>query len=175
MGLRCCVCDHLKIVEINKGLADGSLSIRDVEGRYKLPRSSVGRHAKDHLPAVVERAAARQRAIKDDQFMDAIQLLMRESQQYVADAHGAVKVQCVGKNEYKEYRDVGAMAAAINSAKGVTELLGNATGRLANVAAGVTVNNYLAVAMPRPEDTAPPAIEATCSPMQLDDPETTDR
>ncbi len=129
--------------------------------KYRLSMSSLNRHKTGCLPRVLERAAQRAAAKEDDQFMNAIQLLMRESQQYVADAHGAVKVQCVGKNEYKEYRDIGAMAAAINSAKGVTELLGNATGRLANVAAGVTVNNYLAVAMPRPEDTAPPAIEAT--------------
>ncbi len=40
------------------------------------------------------------------------------------------------------------------------ELLGNATGRLRQEGTTVTVN-YLAVAMPRPEDTAPPAIEAS--------------
>ncbi len=168
MALRCTVCDHPKAIEINRMLAEGKPSMRDIAGLYGFTKSTINRHCQEHLPRIIERAAARKVAVKDDQFMDAIELLMRESQQYVADAHGAVKVQCVGKNEYKEYRDVGAMAAAINSAKGVTELLGNATGRLANAAAGVTVNNYLAVAMPRPEDTAPPAIEATSEVVDLE-------
>lgn len=66
------------------------------------------------------------------------------------DAAGdAVRVPVmVNGEEYREFRDVGAMAPAINAAKGVTELLGNATGRL-NQAPQSTGNVYLSVIMPR--------------------------
>lgn len=65
------------------------------------------------------------------------------------DAGDAVMVPVmVNGEEYREFRDVGAMAPAINAAKGVTELLGNATGRL-NQAPQSTGNVYLSVIMPR--------------------------
>lgn len=148
MAMRCTVCDHRESIEINRLLAENVQPKRRIAENYKLSEASLIRHADRHLSKILERAAARAIAKDEDQFLDSIQFLMTESAQYVTDAHAAVKVQCVGKNEYREYRDVGAMAAAINSARAVTELLGNATGRL-NQAAASTVNIALQLVIPR--------------------------
>ncbi len=172
MALRCSVCDHPKIVDINKGLADGSLSLRDAKGQYGLSKSAMGRHLADHLPMVLQRAAerqaVRQTAVKDDQFMDGILSAITAGRRGVD--LGLAAADAVD-DPATLYRLTPAFMAQQLRA---LELLGNATGRLKQEGTTVTVN-YLAVAMPRPEDSAPTAIEATCTPMQPDDPDTIDR
>lgn len=180
MALRCTVCDHPKIVEINETIIGKSGTgpgqpgqIRDIADKYRLSKSAVSRHKLDCLPRVIQRAAQRQVAKTDDQFIEAIQMLMQESAQYVTDAHGAVKVQQVGKGEYKEYRDVGAMAGAINAARSVTELLGHATGRLNQAGPAAGGNVYLSVILPRALEQQPSAPELPAIDVQaLPDPPT---
>lgn len=51
----------------------------------------------------------------------------------------------VNGEEYREFRDVGAMAPAINAAKAVTELLGNATGELSKDATPETARPFVII------------------------------
>ena len=66
----------------------------------------------------------------------------------------------VNAEEYREFRDIGAMAPAINAAKGVTELLGASTGELNANSPGAGVNVHLSVIMPRTAE-LPTAIDVT--------------
>lgn len=52
MSRVCTVCRSPEILAINKALVAGE-SIRDISGRYGLARSSVDRHASNHLPEVL--------------------------------------------------------------------------------------------------------------------------
>lgn len=59
MPQRCTVCDHAARAEIDRALVEGRTSAATVARRYDLVKTSVERHAKNHLPAAL---AASQRA-----------------------------------------------------------------------------------------------------------------
>jgi hypothetical protein len=53
--MRCSVCDHPERDAIERALI-GSVSVRDIAGRYGASRSAVGRHKLQHLPAKLVKA-----------------------------------------------------------------------------------------------------------------------
>lgn len=153
MPIPCTVCTHPKREAIDEALALGGISNRQLAARHNLNERAMDRHKKTHLPARILRAVERRQkaeaerpakiqAKKEDSFLDRMNFLMDESKQYVLDAHGAVKMQkvtvkeeqpdgsIVKSEEYREFRDIGAMAPALTAAKSITELYGQATGEL---------------------------------------------
>ncbi len=57
-GPHCSVCDHPRRRDINRLLARGTASIRDISGRFGLSKSAVHRHAETCLPEALTEAAA---------------------------------------------------------------------------------------------------------------------
>ncbi len=90
-------------------------------------------------------------------FMDRHEHLYRETLQYVQDAKQAVKMQRVtveaddGKlqERYQAFRDVGAMAPALQTAVQLQRVLGDATARFSSAQPAVATNVYLSVVLPR--------------------------
>src|SRR5205807_7268919 len=65
MGRKCNVCAHSRCSEIGKELQSG-LSLGTIAERFRLSKTSVWRHAKRCIPAVIASAdAAREAAIDD--------------------------------------------------------------------------------------------------------------
>jgi hypothetical protein len=88
----------------------------------------------------------------------------------------------VNGEEYKEFRDIGAMAPALNAAKSITEMLGTADGELSQ-GPQITGGVHLSVIMPRMVEAAgsvgspgsvggshQPAIEGSCETVTLPEP-----
>ncbi len=131
------------------------MSLRSIAKQFSTSHSAINRHNVDgHVGRRIEAIAARSGAVKDDQFMDGILSAITAGRRGV-DLGLAAADQV--DDPATLYRLTPAFMAQQLRA---LELLGNATGRLKAEGTTVTVN-YLAVAMPRPEDSAPPAIEAT--------------
>ncbi len=156
MGLECTVCKHPQAQSIDAALASGALSNRSIAKQFDLGAASIDRHVKSNHVGRRIAAAAERKAVKaDDQFMDGILSAITAGRRGVD--LGLAAADAVD-DPATLYRLTPAFMAQQLRA---LELLGNATGRLKQEGTTVTVN-YLAVAMPRPEDTASPAIEATC-------------
>ncbi len=154
MGLECTVCKHPQAQSIDAALASGALSNRSIAKQFDLGAASIDRHVKSNHVGRRIAAAAERKAVKaDDQFMDGILSAITAGRRGVDLGLAAAD----DADAATRYRMTPAFMAQQLRA---LELLGNATGRLKQEGTTVTVN-YLAVAMPRPEDTAPPAIEAS--------------
>ncbi len=145
MALRCTVCDHPNRDVIDRCLTTASMSRRGVARQFGLDNAAMDRHAHNHLPAKLVKAAQKAEIKEQDEFLDYIRGTMA----------AAAKGVELGQNAAAELADDPAtlykltpafMAAGLRAA----ELLGNATGRLnqANHAAGAT-NVYLSVVLPR--------------------------
>ncbi len=131
------------------------MSSRSIAKQFEVGANAIDRHKNTgHVGRRIAAAAERKAVKADDQFMDGILSAITAGRRGVdLGLAAADKVD----DPATLYRLTPAFMAQQLRA---LELLGNATGRLKQEGTTVTVN-YLAVAMPRPEDTAPPAIEAT--------------
>jgi hypothetical protein len=58
MPRTCTICSHRERAAINAALVEGFDSLRDIAARYDLTASSVSRHQRDHVPAVLRQGAA---------------------------------------------------------------------------------------------------------------------
>ncbi len=175
MGLdQCTVCNHPQRNMIDAVLAAGSLGRRTVANQYGLTDSAVQRHRARHLTKRIVKAVERAGAKADDVFMQRHEHLYAETLQYVEDAKQAVKMQKVTEeietddgirlqDRYKSFRDIGAMAPALQTAVQLQRVLGDATARFSSQAAGAT-SISLCVVMPRDLSAAPaPAQPALAS------------
>ncbi len=117
-----------------------------------------------------------------DLFMERHEQLWSETAQYVQDAKEAVKMQKVSapklaadgsqigtEDHYQAFRDVGAMAPALQTAVQLQRVLGDATGRFAQAQATTTLN-VLCVSIPAPAPQQP-AIEASATEVLPSDPD----
>lgn len=171
-GMRCKVCDHESASAINTLLASASLSNRRIASQFGFSEAAVRRHKENHIPVKLARAAERKQAKTEDVFMERHEHLYREALQYVEDAKSAVKMQKVTEetetdsgiklqDRYQPFRDVGAMAPALTAATALQRVLGDATARFSQAAAG-TGNVQVLVVMPRANEL--PVIEARVLP-----------
>ncbi len=154
MGLECSVCKHPQRQALDAALASGGLSNRSIARQFELGPSAIDRHVKSgHVGRRIAATVERTERAKDDQFMDGILSAITAGRRGV-DLGLAAADEADAATRYR--MTPAFMAQQLRA----LELLGNATGRLRQEGTTVTVN-YLAVAMPRPEDTALPAIEAS--------------
>lgn len=180
----CTVCQHSQRDIIDGILASGSMGRRTVANRFGLTDSAVQRHRANHLTQRMVKAVERRKDKADDVFMERHEHLFKEALQYVEDAKSAIKMQKVtvlipdketGKEhraeEYREFRDVGAMAPALGAATALQRVLGDATGRFASANAVKAGDVHLHVVLPRAIDTAPSSIEGSCQVIEAPKPE----
>lgn len=155
--------------------------LRNIAAQFGIPHfSSLQRH-KPHVSTKLEKAAQRRDLNAADKLLSDVEWLWQESQQYVKDAHGAIKMQQVtqpvmepildddglptgemrdtGKTQtvYREFRDIGAMGPALAQAHANRRLFGDATGTIGQPAINIKAE-YLSVVMPRSEDMSPAAL-----------------
>lgn len=146
------------------------MSNRRIASQFGVCEASVRRHFANHTSTRLVKAAERRDIKAADRLLGDLEFLWRESTQYVADAKKAVKWQKVTKETplldkdgrpildsagdpilapsdvYQEFRDVNAMAPALNQAHKNRELFAAATGVGVSASHG-SVN--LVVVMPK--------------------------
>ena len=69
-GVRCTVCNHPSINQINKLLVEDKFSLQDVAGRFGLKKNAVHRHKQNHLPKQLQRAVERRVRKAEDEVLD---------------------------------------------------------------------------------------------------------
>jgi hypothetical protein len=114
-----------------------------------------------------------------DRLLADTEMLWRESQELLSEAHNSVKTQAVTVNngnkyrtEYREYKDIAAVVAALKVAHENRRLFGDAAGVIGRPTAQTSVVLHIAVpGQAQAVDTAPPAIEATVVTKPDPDPE----
>ncbi len=154
MALACSICEHPARNAVDGLIASGAMSLRAIARQFEVSHDAINRHKSGgHVGKRIAATVERNQVKADDQFMDGILSAITAGRRGVDLGLAAAD----DADAATRYRMTPAFMAQQLRA---LELLGNATGRLRQEGTTVTVN-YLAVAMPRPEDTAPPAIEAT--------------
>ena len=175
-GRRCTVCDCESRVVIDKMLAEGNQSYRNVAKQFGINPNAVWNHATKHLSKVLEAAIERkqQREAKSvvavaeqatearnavaDEFLEDIQYSKRFAKLGVERCMSTSPDPETGETKpapIEEFRLAPGFLASLDRAN---TLLGQATGRL-NQAAPTTVHNHLSVVIPRAVEQQP-AIEA---------------
>jgi len=71
MGQKCKVCQSPEINKINELLLNGT-SYRDIAGQFKLAKSSVERHAKNHLPKTLIKSKEVKEEVEADNLFNKI-------------------------------------------------------------------------------------------------------
>ena len=69
-GVRCKACDHPRLTEINKLIAEGKTSQRFIANQYGLTQGSIHRHKQNHLPKQLQRAVERRVRNAEDEVLD---------------------------------------------------------------------------------------------------------
>lgn len=139
------------------------------------------RHASEHLPKALARAAERAEIKADDVFMRRHEELYAETAQYIQDAKGAVKHQRVtvpkldkegqqiGTEEhYQAFRDVGAMAPALQTAVQLQRVLGDATARFSSKDSPDRKAFVLVIAQPGAQVTIPTGLQPADDELTID-------
>lgn len=171
-GRRCTVCDHDGVVSINRLIAEGKTSNRQIAIQFELSQAAVHRHGRDHVPATLRAAIKRREqaegkavvAIADrvadqktavaDEFLDDIEYSKRMAKAGVERCMTGVidpETELVTPTPIDEFRLAPGFLASLDRANA---LLGQATGRL-NQAPQITGGIHLSVILPRAIETAP--------------------
>ncbi len=116
MPRTCTVCTHPAREEIDKALLDGG-PYRGVAERYGASASAVYRHKQDHLPKALVQAVEAQVVEHGANLLDQLQDLQQRALRILDQAEAA--------------GDLRTALAAVREARGCVELLGKATGQLA--------------------------------------------
>lgn len=166
MEPKCPVCNHKNVNEINRDMVLHAMPVRGVGTKYGLQPNAVAKH-RPHITRNLALAVERREMSAADRLLEDTEMLWRESQQALEDSKECVKTMAItegrgkgAKTIYKEYKDVGAVLAAIKVAHENRRLFGDATGAIKPTGSGGQVGIYLSIAMPRMDNT-PPSIEAT--------------
>ncbi len=146
MALNCTVCDHPQRIAIDKLASHRLASERSIAKQFGLTDSAVHRH-KAHITANLSKAIERKAVKEADAFMDGIMAGMQSAKTGVD--FGMSKADEVSPE--LAYRLAPGFLA--QQAR-YLELLGQATGRLSQAAAGASTIN-LCVVMPRDLSAAP--------------------
>ncbi len=148
MGLdQCTVCNHPQRHLIDAVLASGSVSRRTVANQYGLNDSAVQRHKTAHLSQRMVKAVERKAVKADDVFMDSIL-------NGIASAKTGVDFGMSKADEVSPELAYRLAPGFLAQQARYLELLGQATGRLSQAAAGASTIN-LCVVMPRDLSAAP--------------------
>ncbi len=146
-GLSCTVCDHPQRNIIDGILAAGSVSRRTIADQFGLSDSSVQRHKTAHLDQRMVKAVERKAEKADDVFMDSIL-------NGIASAKTGVNFGMSKADEVSPELAYRLAPGFLAQQARYLELLGQATGRLSQAAAGASTIN-LCVVMPRDLSAAP--------------------
>ena len=113
----CTVCSHPDREDIDQALLEGG-PYRGIAQRYEASASAVYRHKQDHLPKALVRAVEAQVVEHGADLLDQLQDLQQRAHRILDQAEAA--------------GDLRTALAAIREARGCVELLGKATGELAD-------------------------------------------
>lgn len=149
MGRPCSVCAHPRLDEINLAVAAGR-SYRTVFRTFGLPKTTLIRHVKAHLPVGLVEAEKKIKLREAEEFLLALEELH-------ALTAGALK-------KAKEAGNLSAIGQLVNAARGLIETAARLTGELrdapaAQVAVVLRWGDDAAMGAPA-LPAAPPAIEA---------------
>ncbi len=122
MPRKCTVCTHEARKAIDEALVQGS-SVRSIAGRFGLSKSAVARHAGEHIPQSLVKAAEAEIVASADDLLSQVRDLHEE-------ARGVLE-------EAKTKKDLRAANGAIREALRCLSLLGQLVGELET---GTTVN-----------------------------------
>lgn len=172
MAMRCKVCESDALPTINRIIAEGKTANRKIAVDYELSESSVWRHAKDHVPALLQAAIQRREATQvkqavaatdrvteqqtavADEFLEDIQYSKRYAKLGVERCMATSTDPETGEAKpapVEEFRLAPGFLASLDRAN---TLLGQATGRL-NAAPTSVTHNHLSVIMPRAVEQQP--------------------
>lgn len=77
MAPKCTICHHPERRDIDAKLLDGSVSLRDIAGRFNVSRTSLSRHRQAHLPERMVKAAERRADADVSTALDVVEELRR--------------------------------------------------------------------------------------------------
>ncbi|MCH7536116.1 MAG: hypothetical protein IH948_10330 [Bacteroidetes bacterium] len=115
MPRTCTVCSNPKRKEIDQLLINGN-SIRAIASQFKLNRSSLQRHNKSHILKRLSKSNEAKEIANAENLIEQVRSLQKEALSILKEA--------------KKKKDLKTAVLAINSAKGVLELLGKLLGEL---------------------------------------------
>ena len=87
MPRRCTVCDHSERAEIDRTLIRGT-PLRDIAGRFRLTKSAVERHQKEHLPKLLTDAAEAEERTTAAALLSDLRRLQRRAEAILDRAEG---------------------------------------------------------------------------------------
>jgi hypothetical protein len=165
MDLKCPLCTHDLVADIDRDLVLYHMSATSVALKYGISHHKLVTKHKPHITKHLALAAERREMSASDRLLADTEMLWRETQEALRDSKDAVKTMAVtegygkeAKTAYKEYRDLAPLISALKVAHDNRRLFGDATGAIKGGASTSQVGVYLSIAMPRMEG-GPPAIE----------------
>jgi hypothetical protein len=178
MVKNCIICKHPKVMAINRDMVINAQSARVVANKYGLSYRTVARH-RPHITDSLVNAAHRREVNAADKLLADTEMLWQESQGLLELSKNSVKTQAITvdvgderRTEYREYKDLSALVAALKVAHENRRLFGDAAGVIGRPTAQTSVVLHIAVpGQVQVTDTAPPAIEATVVTKPDPDPE----
>jgi hypothetical protein len=175
MAIQCSICQHPKKNQIDRALLLKE-PLRSIATRFNIPHFSALYRHKPHVQARIKTAIKKREESAAAQLLADTEFLWFESQQYIEDARNAVKTQAIteghgkdAKTVYKEYRDVGAMSAALRVGHENRRLFGDATGAM-RPQSQESAGPVLYIIMPglprsnRADGVTPTVLESVCEP-----------
>jgi len=115
MPRKCTICEHEARHEIDTALVSGTVSLRDIEGQYRVGRSALSRHVKGgHIAAKIQKAKHAHEAVAGENLLKRIERKYARFEAMAKDAQKWGELEL----ELKVYREL----------KGFMELEGKATG-----------------------------------------------
>lgn len=126
MAMKCSVCAHPDLENINRALVSGQ-SNRSVAAQYNLAVTSVRRHKNNHLPKTLVKAQEVKEIVEADSVMSDVKMLRERGLALLdkAESKGDVKNTC----------------AALREVRGIIELLAKVNGEIENKTEINIINN----------------------------------
>jgi hypothetical protein len=130
MGQVCLACSHPKRAEIDRALAVPGAVKTQIGAKYSLKPSCICKHAREHLPATVVKAAEAAEVCRADDLLTQIVEHRDRAVWFVVEAQIIAKEAKESKDTATAIEAIKSVAGPLREAKGALELLGEVTGQL---------------------------------------------